>query len=225
MTDKVTMTTPTTNTQAIMPVFQIGADGWCAAVAGMDGAAQVSHLRSPNCDARPGGSAIDLLVIHNISLPPGQFGGPFIADLFGNRLDYDADPYFEQLRALRVSAHFLIRRDGNVVQFVSTNDRAWHAGVSSFGERQRCNDFSIGIELEGTDFEPFTEPQYHTLSAMTHALQLRHGLVAVRGHEHIAPGRKTDPGPFFDWHQYQQGLADYRPQVLTNLTLRFPGED
>jgi len=224
MTDKATMTTSKTNAQTVMPVFQIGADGWCTVV-GTDGAVQVNHQRSPNCDVRPEGSGVDLLVIHNISLPPGQFGGPFIADLFGNRLDYDADPYFEQLRTLRVSAHFLIRRDGNVMQFVSTNDRAWHAGVSSFGGRQRCNDFSIGIELEGTDFEPFSALQYDTLIALTQALLLRHGLAAVRGHEHIAPGRKTDPGPFFDWHQYQQGLAGYRPQVLTNLTLRFPGED
>ncbi|PUA17455.1 1,6-anhydro-N-acetylmuramyl-L-alanine amidase AmpD [Glaciimonas sp. PCH181] len=208
--------------QPVTPVFQIGEDGWCVAESGAKDAPEVRHLRSPNCDARPEGSGIDLLVIHNISLPPGQFGGPFIADLFGNSLDYDADPYFEQLRSLRVSAHFLIRRDGSVMQFVSTNDRAWHAGVSTFGERQRCNDFSIGIELEGTDFTPFTMPQYQSLCAMTDALLSRHHLLAVCGHEHIAPGRKTDPGPFFDWHLYQQGCVDTRLRALTNPTLRFP---
>ena len=204
------------------PVFHIGDDGWCVAISGVKDAPEVRHQRSPNCDARPEGSGIDLLVIHNISLPPGQFGGPFIADLFGNSLDYDADPYFAQLRPLRVSAHFLIRRDGSVMQFVSTNDRAWHAGISAFGERQRCNDFSIGIELEGTDFEAFTVSQYQSLCAMTDALLSRHHLMAVCGHEHIAPGRKTDPGPFFDWHRYQQGCADTRPRALTNPTLQFP---
>ncbi|MGS0742469.1 1,6-anhydro-N-acetylmuramyl-L-alanine amidase AmpD [Glaciimonas sp. GG7] len=205
------------------PVVEIGADGWCVvAAAGIHHAIEVRHQRSPNCDARPTGSGIDLLVIHNISLPPGQFGGPFIADLFGNCLDYDADPYFAQLRPLRVSAHFLIRRDGCVMQFVSTCDRAWHAGVSSFEGRERCNDFSIGIELEGTDFECFTAQQYSTLCGMTVALQTRHSLIAVCGHEHIAPGRKTDPGPFFDWQQYQQGWLDCLSQTHTISPLRFP---
>ncbi|QRX84590.1 1,6-anhydro-N-acetylmuramyl-L-alanine amidase AmpD [Glaciimonas sp. PAMC28666] len=216
----ITPTVAATIQPAKSPIFRIGEDGWCVPVTGRT--SSVAHLHSPNCDARPVDSGIALLVIHNISLPPGQFGGPFIADLFCNRLDYDADPYFDHLRPLRVSAHFLIRRDGSVVQFVSTNQRAWHAGVSSFDERQGCNDFSIGIELEGTDFESFAAPQYPALCALTDALMCRHGLVAVRGHSHIAPGRKSDPGPFFDWHQYQQGLADYQPQVLTNLTLRFP---
>lgn len=227
MKDKVSIVGPAasvaaTNAQVQSPILYIDEDGWCIASGKGVGMPTVQHLRSPNCDARPLDSGIELLVIHNISLPPGQFGGPFIADLFCNRLDYDADPYFAQLRPLRVSAHFLIRRDGDVVQFVSTNERAWHAGVSSFGERERCNDFSIGIELEGTDFDPFSTQQYFTLCAITDALMSRHALVAVLGHCHIAPGRKTDPGPFFDWHQYQQGLAGYRPQVLTNPTLRFP---
>jgi AmpD protein len=149
------------------------------------------------------GTNIDLLVIHNISLPPGQFGGPFIADLFLNRLDYNADPYFDRLRPLRVSAHFLIRRNGVVMQFVSANDRAWHAGASSFCGQERCNDFSIGIELEGTDLEPFEDVQYAALASLTVALKAAFPLMNVTGHEHISPGRKTDPGPFFNWTEYQ----------------------
>lgn len=196
----------------------VGADGWCD---------QVERMPSPNCDARPDGTRIDLLVIHNISLPPGQFGGPFIADLFGNHLDYNADPYFDQLRSLRVSAHFLIRRDGGVLQFVSANDRAWHAGVSMFDGRERCNDFSLGIELEGTDFEPFAPIQYDALLALTHALRTRYPISHVVGHEHIAAGRKTDPGPFFDWKFYQsryrQQCAADAPLVLTNDELLFVG--
>ncbi|BEV13570.1 1,6-anhydro-N-acetylmuramyl-L-alanine amidase AmpD [Herbaspirillum sp. DW155] len=187
----------------------IDGDGWC------------NHARrepSPNCDDRPEGVATELLVIHNISLPPGQFGGPYIADLFCNRLDFDAHPYFDQLRALRVSAHFLIRRDGEVVQFVPAHRRAWHAGVSSFEGRERCNDFSIGIELEGTDFEPFTEAQYATLVKLSQALVTRYGLAAVAGHEHIAPVRKTDPGPFFDWAGYHNEMA----KIINAAQLRFP---
>lgn len=198
--------------------FSIGADGWCRPE-------EVVRQSSPNCDARPDGCVADLLVIHNISLPPGQFGGHYIADLFGNRLDYDAHPYFEQLRPLRVSSHFLILRDGGVVQFVSANDRAWHAGVSCFEGRERCNDFSIGIELEGTDFEQFPALQYRALAALTHALQLRYPLAAVAGHEHIAPGRKTDPGPFFDWTQYQQALAGHMQQTSGKPSLHFPAID
>ena len=142
-------------------------------------------------------------------MPPAQFGGPYIADLFLNKLDYDADPYFDQLRPLHVSAHFLIRRDGSVLQFVSAHDRAWHAGVSSFCGRERCNDFSIGIELEGTDFHAFADVQYSVLAALTVALKAAYPLKNVSGHEDIAPGRKTDPGPFFDWSEYQ---ARYRMQ-------------
>jgi N-acetyl-anhydromuramoyl-L-alanine amidase len=180
------------------PLFAIDVEGW---------AADVVRMPSPNFDQRAEGVAASLLVIHNISLPPGQFGGPFIADLFLNQLDYNADPYFEQLRPLRVSAHFLVRRDGTVIQFVSTNYRAWHAGASSFGGQERCNDFSIGIELEGTDFDPFDDRQYDSLASLTVALQTAHPLKDIIGHEHIAPGRKTDPGPFFDWKKYK---ADYR---------------
>lgn len=189
--------------------FDIDADGWCCGA---------QRMPSPNCDARPAGVAIDLLVIHNISLPPGQFGGQYIADLFGNRLDYQAHPYFEQLRALRVSAHFLIRRDGALMQFVSVDDRAWHAGVSAFAGRERCNDYSVGIELEGTDVEPFTASQYASLAALTVALQDRYPLTDVTGHEHIAPGRKTDPGPCFDWTCYQ---ADYLRLHQHRKPLRF----
>lgn len=189
-------------TKAAFSRFTVGTDGWCS---------DVLRTASPNFDARPADTKIDLLVIHNISLPPGQFGGQFISDLFTNCLDCDAHPYFEQLRALHVSSHFLIRREGVAVQFVSGNDRAWHAGLSSFEARERCNDFSIGIELEGSDSEPFSEIQYETLVALTVALQAAYPLSDVAGHEHIAPGRKTDPGPCFDWthyhSRYQQALC------------------
>jgi AmpD protein len=197
--------------------FRIDAAGW---------AAQAIRMPSPNFDQRADGVPVSLLVIHNISLPPGQFGGPFIEDLFLNRLDYNADPYFEQLKPLRVSAHFLIRRDGTVMQFVSARDRAWHAGASSFCGRERCNDFSVGIELEGTDFVPFEEAQYASLAALTAALKAAYPLRDVAGHEHIAPGRKTDPGPFFEWLRYE---ADYRKLLendaksgISNADLRFP---
>jgi AmpD protein len=178
--------------------YTIDADGWCGGA---------RRLPSPNFDMRPPGAAIDLLVIHNISLPPGQFGGPYIAALFANTLDHDAHPYFDQLRPLRVSAHFLILRTGELVQFVSADARAWHAGVSLFDGRERCNDFSIGIELEGSDFVPFEPAQYRCLAALTQALLRRYPLVSVVGHEHIAPGRKTDPGPCFDWSAYRKCCA------------------
>lgn len=157
---------------------------------------------SPNCDARPRSVEPTLLVIHNISLPPGQYGGPEIIDFFLNRLDYSSHPWLECLRGMKVAAHFLIRRDGEIVQFVSTYERAWHAGASSFNGRERCNDFSIGIELEGTDTEPYCDEQYDALKSLTRALRARHNLSAVRGHEHIAPKRKTDPGPKFQWRRY-----------------------
>jgi AmpD protein len=150
---------------------------------------------------------VDLLVIHNISLPAGRFGGPHIADLFTNRVDFAADPSFADLRGLAVSAHFLVRRDGRVLQFVSCNARAWHAGVSSFRGREQCNDFSVGIEMEGSDFVAFSPAQYESLAALTLALAARYPLAAVQGHEHVAPGRKTDPGPFFDWEMFAARLA------------------
>ena len=181
------------------PVFSIGEGGWCD---------EARHLPSPNFDARPPGVAPCLLLIHNISLPPGQFGGSHIAGLFTNTLAHEAHPYFEQLRPLRVSAHFLISRDGAVTQFVGADARAWHAGASTFEGRERCNDFSIGIELEGSDFVPFEAAQYRSLTGLTLALQRRYPLRSVAGHEHVAPGRKTDPGPFFDWPAYRQSCVN-----------------
>jgi AmpD protein len=195
-----------------MKQFHLDEDGWSSGVV---------RMPSPNFDARAG-DAIDLLVIHNISLPPGQFGGPFIADLFANCLDCDIHPYFDRLRTLRVSSHFLIRRDGEVLQFVSTCNRAWHAGVSSYCGRERCNDFSIGIELEGTDFEPFELEQYVSLVALTKALRASHPLTDIAGHEHIAPGRKTDPGPCFDWDHYCKSLIQNEVLADAGMALRFP---
>jgi AmpD protein len=193
--------------------YGIGADGWCHGA---------RHAPSPNHDARPGIRPVSLLVIHNISLPPGQFGGPYIEDLFCNRLDCDSHPYFDQLRQLRVSAHFLIRRDGELVQFVSVDERAWHAGASSFAGCERCNDFSVGIELEGTDEIPFEAPQYEVLTALTIELTARHPLTDVAGHEHIAPGRKTDPGPHFDWTGYQQALKAAATPAHAARAMRLP---
>lgn len=200
-----------------MTRFEIDADGWSSGV---------ESVPSPNFDKRADGTAIELLVIHNISLPPGQFGGPYIAELFGNCLDCDAHPYFDRLRGMKVSAHFLIRRDGAVMQFVSANDRAWHAGVSSFCGRERCNDFSIGVELEGTDFEPFEPAQYEALVALTQALRRRYPIADVSGHEYIAPGRKTDPGPFFDWAHYRKSLIQKETGASSmTSSLRFPKLD
>lgn len=178
------------------PLFKLDRHGWLEPGPG------VRQAPSPNHDSRPAGQDASLLVLHNISLPPGQFGGPEIVDFFQNQLNYDSHPWLERLREMRVSAHFLIRRDGGIVQFVSTHARAWHAGVSVFEDRERCNDFSIGIELEGTDTLPYTDPQYATLQRLLPALRARHPLKAVRGHEHIAPQRKTDPGPSFDWKRF-----------------------
>lgn len=199
------------------------ASGWTIDAAGWCPAAQ--QVPSPNCDARDAAAPIDLLLIHNISLPPGEFGGPHIANLFCNRLDHGAHPYFEHLRPLRVSAHFLIRRDGSVLQFVSTLQRAWHAGVSAFEGRERCNDFSVGIELEGSDFRPFEPAQYRSLAHLTSAVVARHGIAAVAGHEHVAPGRKTDPGPFFDWAAYRQAYRSHdvagTAATVVDTSLRF----
>lgn len=165
--------------------------------------------KSTFCSPREILTDISLLVVHNISLPPGQFGGPYITDLFLGRLDANADPYFQDIHQLRVSAHCLIRRDGHIVQYVSFNDKAWHAGVSCFLERESCNDFSIGIELEGTDDLPYTEEQYHQLVCLVAKLQESYPLIShnnLVGHCDIAPGRKTDPGKSFDWHYFHQCL-------------------
>jgi AmpD protein len=144
---------------------------------------------------------IELIVIHNISLPPGVFDGDAVIELFTNRLDWDAHPYYHGIRGLKVSAHFLIRRDGTLIQFVPCTLRAWHAGASNWEGRERCNDFSIGIELEGSDDQPFSEAQYATLIPLVQALKQAYPIRAVAGHSDIAPGRKTDPGPYFDWQR------------------------
>jgi AmpD protein len=172
--------------------LSVGPDGWISGI---------QRERSPNFDARPADAGIELIVVHNISLPPGRYGQGHVARLFTNALDADADPFFDQIRGARVSAHLLIERDGGLIQFVSLLDRAWHAGDSKFEGRPRCNDFSIGIELEGTDFEPFTASQYESLGAAVDAIVAAYPVRAVRGHSDIAPGRKTDPGPFFDWRR------------------------
>jgi len=163
---------------------------------------EVRFVASPNCDERPDPSDISLLVVHNISLPPGEFGGPSVEMLFTNALDWDAHPYFGTIRDLKVSAHCFIARDGAVTQFVPFDQRAWHAGQSTFEGRSRCNDFSIGIELEGTDDREFTEAQYVQLSRVAAALMRAYPKITrdrIAGHSDIAPGRKTDPGPHFDW--------------------------
>jgi AmpD protein len=166
--------------------------------------AQVRRIPSPNFDARPPGTPIDLLVVHNISLPPHQFGGEAVIDLFHNRLDLDAHPFFATwLRGVRVSSHIYIRRDGELIQFVSCDERAWHAGASHWLGRVRCNDFSIGIELEGSDLVPFRDAQYATLAAVARELRAHYPIAGIVGHSDIAPGRKSDPGPFFDWDRFR----------------------
>lgn len=159
---------------------------------------------SPNYDKRPDQHDLSGIVIHNISLPPGKFGDTFIDDLFLNKLDCSAHPYFEQLDGLKVSSHILIRRNGEVVQFVPFHQRAWHAGISQWQGREKCNDFTIGIELEGCDDKPFAEVQYTELVQVIKALCHVYPKLTyekITGHEHIAPGRKTDPGPYFDWQK------------------------
>lgn len=167
---------------------------------------------SPNFGPRPVGVAIDLLVLHSISLPPGEYGGTQIEQLFTNTLDFDAHPYFQTIRGLQVSAHFVLRRDGRLLQFVSCDDRAWHAGTSSWNGRSSCNDYSIGIELEGLEGTPFAAAQYPALAQLVLALAQHYPIAHIVGHEHIAPGRKHDPGAGFDWRQLQQliGWTDAR---------------
>ena len=175
----------------------------------IDGAGCLSgadFIASPNCDERPSGMEVCLVVVHAISLPPGEFGGPGVEQLFTNRLDPAAHPYYADVHALRVSAHFFIRRDGRVIQFVPCDKRAWHAGVSSWQGRERCNDFSIGIELEGCDALPFDDAQYRRLADLIDALACRYPVRGVVGHADVAPGRKTDPGPHFDWPRLRASL-------------------
>jgi AmpD protein len=164
------------------------------------------HLRSPNCGPRPPGTQVSLVVLHSISLPPGQYDGVAVEQLFMNTLDWDAHPYFHSIRGAKVSSHFFIRRDGALTQFVSCDARAWHAGASSWHGRDNCNDYSIGIELEGLEGETFEAAQYERLSTLLRALARRYPIEAVAGHEHVAPGRKRDPGPGFDWGRLQRGL-------------------
>jgi AmpD protein len=164
------------------------------------------HVASPNCDARPAATRIDTLIVHYISLPPEYFSGDAIERFFTNRLDCDAHPYFQRLRDVRVSAHFLLRRRGELLQFVSCEQRAWHAGASRLLERDGCNDFSIGIELEGSSERAFTRTQYRRLGALIGSMRRRYPLRFIAGHSDIAPGRKDDPGPFFDWRELQPAL-------------------
>jgi len=165
--------------------------------------AGIRYIASPNCDERPAETPIDLIVIHNISLPPGEFGGPGIVDLFTNRLDAAAHPYYRTIATLRVSAHFLVRRGGELIQFVPCAKRAWHAGESTWRGRARCNDYSIGIELEGADDQPFTDVQYEALGHLVAAVCSHYGIAEVVGHSDVAPQRKTDPGPCFDWVRFR----------------------
>lgn len=182
--------------------FKIDDDGWLC---------RVNRCPSPHFDQREysNNESVDLLVIHNISLPAGKFGGPYINDLFLGQLNPEADATFEEIYQLRVSAHCFIRRDGEIIQYVSFNNRAWHAGVSSYKGREKCNDFSIGIELEGTDDIPYTAEQYQQLSKVSAALLTKYPLISdnIVGHSDIAPGRKTDPGAAFDWHYYRSLLS------------------
>ncbi len=165
------------------------------------------RLDSPNFGPRPAPGQVELIVLHSISLPPGVYGGDEVQRLFTNQLDPQAHPYFAQIADLRVSAHFYVRRDGTLWQFVSCDQRAWHAGVSHYLGRDNCNDHSVGIELEGLEGEPFEAPQYETLASLCAALAQHYPVHHVAGHEHVAPGRKLDPGPGFDWPRLQAALA------------------
>jgi AmpD protein len=175
---------------------------------GPDGrVAQARFVASPNCDARPEGAQISLLVLHSISLPPGEFGGDAVERLFTNQLDAAAHPYFRAIAQLRVSAHFFVRRDGSLLQFVPVQRRAWHAGASRWRGAGRCNDFSIGVELEGTEQARFAGAQYRCLGALARALAARLPLRACAAHSDVAPGRKSDPGAHFDWARWHAALA------------------
>lgn len=165
------------------------------------------RLASPNFGPRPPGAQVDLVVVHSISLPPGVYGGDEVQRLFTNTLDWDTHPYFQAIRGMQVSAHFYVRRDGALWQFVSCDDRAWHAGQSHWRGRDNCNDDSVGIELEGLEGGTFEPAQYEALASVCAALAQRYPIRHVAGHEHIAPGRKADPGPGFDWAQLKGALG------------------
>jgi N-acetyl-anhydromuramoyl-L-alanine amidase len=193
---------------AQMPPLSSFQDGWYAFA---------RHMPSPNFGVRPQGAVVDLLVMHSISLPPGQYGTGCVQQLFTNSLDWAAHPYFESIRGTQVSAHFFITRDGQLWQFVSIRDRAWHAGVSHYRGRDNCNDDSVGIELEGLEGQTFEAAQYETLSGLVAALCQALPIAHLAGHEHVAPSRKLDPGSGFDWTQLQNALgfsSQYFPEVL-----------
>ena len=173
----------------------------------------VRYIASPNCDERPAGCRVELLVLHYMSLPPGEFGGRAIEDFFTNRLDPQAHPFFATIATLRASAHFLIRRNGALIQFVPCAKRAWHAGESSWWGRERCNDFSIGIEIEGNEEVPFTAAQYRRLAALTQTVMTRYPISEIVGHSDIAPWRKTDPGPQFEWARFRAMLEAGRGAI------------
>ena len=189
--------------------------GWCSLA---------QRMPSPNFGPRPAGTAIDLLVLHSISLPPGEYGGPQIEQLFTNTLDFEAHPYFQSIRGLQVSARFLVRRDGRMQQFWGCDDRAWHAGASSWNGRSQCNDNSIGIELEGLEGTRFAAAQYPALAQLVQTIAQHYPIAQLVGHEHIAPGRKHDPGAGFDWRRLQRliGWTDARfaPDALRAATGR-----
>lgn len=168
------------------------------------------QIASPNADERPYESTIDTIVIHNISLPPKQYGGPGIIELFTNKLNPNEHPYYAEIHTAKVSAHFLIRRDGELIQFVPCTKRAWHAGFSEWQGRERCNDFSVGIELEGCDEEAFEDVQYTVLNGLVSALHEAYSVEHIVGHSDIAPGRKTDPGPFFNWKKLKSNKVANR---------------
>ncbi len=191
------MSTPPRNDTAA-PAAPLWQDGWYRFARRLD---------SPNFGPRPAGACIDLVVVHSISLPPGRFGGDEVQRLFTNTLDWDAHPYFQTIRGLQVSAHFFIRRGGELWQFVSGDDRAWHAGASRWRGRDNCNDDSVGIELEGLEGGDFEPAQYEALGALVAAIAQRYPVAHIAGHEHIAPGRKQDPGPGFDWPRLQRQLG------------------
>lgn len=197
-----------TSVQANAPLPVWLAGGW------LEGA---RHSPSPNRGARPPGVPIELALVHSISLPPGRHGGDAIERLFTDRLDVDEHPYYAMLRGMRVSSHFLVRRDGGLLQFVGCDDRAWHAGTSRWRGRSNCNDFSVGIELEGLEGLLFEPAQYAVLTKLLYALATRYPIVGVAGHEHVAPGRKQDPGAGFDWAQLASRLgwpAGYFPEQV-----------
>jgi N-acetyl-anhydromuramyl-L-alanine amidase AmpD len=198
------MTSPVGAAKALQPGWEAG---WYQ---------QAQRLDSPNFGPRPAQVQVDLLVVHSISLPPGQYGGQYVQALFTNHLDWDAHPYFQSIRGVQVSAHFFITREGALWQFVSCNDRAWHAGASQFQGRDNCNDFSIGIELEGLEGDLFSLAQYAALSLLCIALRKQYPIAFVAGHEHIAPQRKFDPGPGFDWALLAKSVA-WTPQTFPFL--------